>query len=70
MITRIIIMLLAFISMIIGFSYILIYINLLTFGYTIKEYLLFIVQRAECYLFVIGLVTEIICLYHRKEQKK
>ena len=70
MITKWGIRILSFCMMVIGLTYILIYINLFTFGYTIKEYLEFILKRYECYLFVIGITLQIICFYHGKEKKK
>ena len=42
--------------MIMGFTMILIYTNLLSFGYTIWEYLEFIGTHWECYPFYIGLI--------------
>ena len=48
--------------MIVGEVFIILYFNLFTFGYTIKEYLLFIISRWECYLFVIGLIIEIVMM--------
>lgn len=56
--------------MTIGLIYIIIYFNLFTFGYTIKEYLTFILQSHECYLFVIGFFIEIIMLFLWKEKQK
>ncbi len=56
--------------MTIGITYIIIYINLLTFGYTIKEYIIFLLKRYECYLLPIGLIIEIFCLKSRKGLKK
>jgi len=70
MITKVLIMTLSFFIMVINLSYIIIYINLLTFGYTIKEYMIFILQRYEFYLFIIGFVTELLCIYCWKENKK
>ena len=65
---RILIGLIAFIFMVVGECFIILYFNLFTFGYTIKEYLYFIFSKIECYLFIIGLIMEIIVL--RKENKR
>lgn len=54
---------LAFFLMVVGLIYIIIYINLFTFGYTIKEYVYFITHHFECYLLPLGLIIEIICIY-------
>lgn len=56
--------------MIIGLTYIIIYFNLFTFGYTIKEYITFISRSFECYLFIIGFLIEIIAVFLWKEKKK
>lgn len=70
MITKIFIMIMAFLMMVIGLTYIIIYVNLFTFGYTIKEYIGFILSQPECYLFFIGFITEIICIYCWKEKRR
>ena len=60
MLFRIFFFLVGFCLMVIGFSYIVIYKNLLTFGYSLSEYFEFLVTRYECWYFVIGLLIEII----------
>ncbi len=60
MLSRIIFFLVGFCLMVIGLSYIVIYKNLLTFGYSLSEYFEFLVTRYECWYFVIGLLIEII----------
>lgn len=59
---RLLIFLLGFGLMIIGFTYIITYLNLLSIGYSYKEYLIFILGRLECQFSIIGffLVTVII----------
>ena len=69
MMTRILIMLIAFIMMVYGLTYIIIYINLFTFGYTIKEYIIFILGQKECWLYIIGLLMQIILLYTWKGKR-
>lgn len=56
--------------MVIGLTYIIIYINLFTFGYTIKEYFYYIFTQPECWLYIIGLITQIIIIYTWKGKKK
>ncbi len=68
MITRIVFFLIGFIFMIIGFSYFIIYINLLSFGYTISEYLSYCITRYECWLLLIGIIIILIIML-RKEKK-
>ena len=69
MLSRFIIMFIAFLAMVFGLSYVFIYINLFSFGYNIKEYLEFLFTRYEWYLFLIGFLVEIICLI-RKDKKR
>ena len=52
---------------IIGFMYIILYLNYLTIGFTIKEYLLFIVKRFECLLALLGLLLIIIAIFKKGE---
>ncbi len=69
MLGRFIIMFIAFLMMVFGFSYMIIYINLFSFGYNIKEYLEFLFTRYEWYLFIIGFLIEII-FFIRKDKKR
>lgn len=62
MITRLLIMLIGYILMVIGLTYIIIYFNLFTFGYTIKEYLIFILKSFECNIFIIGFLIDIVII--------
>lgn len=48
--------LLGFGLMVIGFTYIITYLNLLTMGYTISNYLAFIFSRVECLFSIIGFI--------------
>ena len=63
MITRLFIMLIGYILMVIGLTYIIIYFNLFTFGYTIKEYLIFILKSFECNIFIIGFLIDIVIIF-------
>lgn len=53
-----------------GLTYIIIYINLFSFGYTIKEYLIFLYTTTEGYLLPIGILLELIGLNIRKDKRK
>ena len=53
---------------IIGFMYIILYLNYLSICLSIKEYLNFISNRGECYLAIIGLF--IISIVILKKEKK
>lgn len=65
MLGKIFFFLIGFILMTIGFSYIIIYINLLTFGYSLSEFLIYIVSRYECYLVLIGLLIILLTLFRK-----
>ncbi len=41
----------------------IIYLNLLTTGMTMTEYLLFICTRVECYLFLVGILIITLTIY-------
>lgn len=68
--TKIIILVLGYILMVYGITYIIMYINLFSFGYTIKEYLIFLFTRIEGYLLPIGIIIELIGLNIRKGKYK
>ena len=40
----------------IGSMYIIIYLNLMTFGYNFSDYVNFIIRRIECWNFIIGII--------------
>ena len=54
MIARIFFFLLGFGLSVIGFTYVIGYLNLLTMGYDFLEYLIFISKRYECIIAIIG----------------
>lgn len=68
MLLRIILFLLGFFLMIWGNFYIIIYINLFSFGYTIGEYLEYLFTSYECYYAVVGFILVIISIYKRREK--
>lgn len=68
MIARIFFFLLGFGLSVIGFVYIISYLNLLTMGYTFIEYLGFIFKRFECIMAIIG-VLMITCAIFRGGEK-
>lgn len=63
MFNRIFFFLLGFGLMIIGFTYIIIYLNLFTFGYNFLEYLIFIHTRIECLCTHIGFIILTLAIY-------
>lgn len=70
MIIKLLILIIGYIMMVYGITYLIIYINLFSFGYTIKEYLIFLFTRLEGYLLPMGILLEIIGLNIRKEKTK
>ena len=65
---RIILFLLGFGLMTIGSTYIITYLNLFSFGYTLKEYFLFILTRYECFYVLIGLTLITITIYTERRK--
>ena len=63
MIFRILFFLLGFFLMTIGFFYLMIYINLFSFGYTLDEYFSYLVTRYECWLLIIGIFIEVMVIF-------
>lgn len=53
---------------IIGFMYIILYLNYLSIGNTYLDYLTIISKRGECYLAIIGLIIISIVIF-KKEKK-
>ena len=45
-----------FLFLVIGFSFAILYLNLLTFGYSIREYFGFLMGKTSSYLFFLGLI--------------
>ncbi|MFV0274908.1 MAG: hypothetical protein ACK5HL_01545 [Bacilli bacterium] len=56
MLSKIFFFLLGFGFTLIGFMYIILYLNLLSMGYNFLEYVNFITGRIECYFSIIGVV--------------
>lgn len=54
--TRLFLFLLGFGLMVIGFTYIITYMNLMSMGYTLVEYFKFIFTRVECLIAIVGLI--------------
>lgn len=57
MLTKLFLFLTGFGLMVIGFSTIILYINLFSFGYNFKEYVSYIVKLPELYYLIIGFIT-------------
>lgn len=50
----------------IGFVYIISYLNLTTIGYNFMEYVNFIVRRYECWLSIIGIIIMTLTVFIKK----
>lgn len=50
---------------VIGFIYIISYLNLLTIGYNFYEYVNFIIRRFECLLSIVGFIIMVITINYK-----
>ena len=67
--TRIFFFLIGFALMVLGFSYVILYLNLLALGYNFSFYVNFIIRRIECYYAVIGFVIMLLTLITKGDKK-
>lgn len=63
MLLRMFIFLIGFGLTIIGFIYIILYMNLMTIGYTFLEYVNFIIRRYECLYALFGLIIMTLVIF-------
>lgn len=63
MLVRIFFFLTGFGLTVIGFVYIIIYLNLLTIGYNFNEYVNFIIRQPECLYALVGIIIMLICIF-------
>ena len=66
---RVFFFLLGFGFTVIGFSFIILYLNLTTMGYNFVNYVNFIIRRIECYFSIIGLIMMILSIWIKGEKK-
>jgi len=66
---RVLLIIIGFVLTVIGLSYMIIYLNLLTMGYTVKEYFVYIFTRYECIFFFIGYIILIMSFYIKRRDK-
>ena len=67
--TRILFFLIGFALMVLGLSFQILYLNLLTIGYNFSYYVNFITRRIECYYAPIGFIIVLLTLVIKKEKK-
>ena len=53
----------------IGFSFMILYLNLLSMGYNFYNYVNFIIRRPECYFSLIGFIIMTISIITKGEDK-
>lgn len=66
---RIFFFLVGFALMVLGFSFIILYLNLLTIGYKFSFYVQFITRRIECYYTLIGFIIILFTLLIKGDKK-
>ena len=66
---RIFFFLVGFGLMVLGFSFIILYLNYLTIGYNFIEYVNFISSRIECYNVIIGLIIILLSIFIKGDKK-
>ena len=67
---RVFFFLLGFDLMVIGCSFIILYLNLTTMGYNFLEYVNFIIRRVECYFSIIGFIIMILSIALKGDYRK
>lgn len=65
---KIILILISILMLSLSLFFIIIYLNLLTFGYSFFDYVHFISRRLECMMFLIGILI-LVCCFKRKENE-
>lgn len=66
---RVFFFLLGFGFTVIGFSFIILYMNLTTMGYNFVNYVNFISRRIECYYSIIGIIIMILSIWIKGDKK-
>ena len=67
MLVRYFFFLLGFGLTVIGFMYKILFLNLLTMGYSVVDYIMFILKRRECIYAIIGLIIITITIFCKGE---
>lgn len=68
MLNRALLFLIGFGLLIIGFTYMIMYLNLMAMGYSFIDYLTFIATRLECLLSLIGTCLIMLSLYKKGDK--
>lgn len=67
---RVFFFLLGFGFTVMGFSFIILYLNLTTIGYNFVNYVNFIFRRIECYYSIIGLIIMVLSMSTKGDMRK
>ena len=67
--TRLFFFLVGFALMVLGLSFLILYLNLLTIGYKFSFYANFIIRRVECYYTVIGFIIVLLTITIKGDKK-
>ncbi len=70
MLGKIFLFLFGFGLMVIGFSTLILYINLLSFGYNFKEYVTFILKLPEFYYLIVGFILLNISIFLKGDKNE
>ena len=66
---RVFFFLLGFGFTVIGFSFIILFLNLTTMGYNFVNYVNFISRRIECYYSIVGLIIMMLSIWIKGDKK-
>lgn len=66
---RVIVYIIGFLLAMLGNFYMLVYMNLFSFGYNIIEYLEYVFTRYECYYTVIGFILIMVAIMMKGDKK-
>ena len=66
---RVFFFLLGFGFTVIGFSFIILYLNLTTIGYNFYNYVNFIFRRVECYFSIVGIIIMSLSIFIKGDRK-
>lgn len=65
---RLFFLIIGYIFTVVGLTYIICYLNLISTGYNFSEYVNFISRRPECIIFFIGLLIIFIIIFKRRRE--
>jgi len=66
---RVFFFLVGFALMVIGFSFLILYLNLVTIGYNFSVYVNFITRRIECYYTLVGFIMILLTIIIKGDKK-